>query len=275
MGKTAFVLAGGGAKGSFQVGVLKQFNERGLKPDFVYGTSVGALNAIGWSYLGIAGLEKFWLDLERNSDIIRFQLLSLLFMTKGIYSTKPLRRLVEKLIEEKSLDFSTPVVCMTNISTGEIAYVRPDTVHKHAMSFVDAVIASSSQPLYMEPIYDYWVDGGVREITPLKQAIKDGCDTIHVVLCEPYVNNPVIKTKFNNWLCYGVRTVTLLLHEVFLNDIATCVRYNDEPGRREIDIHVYAPDKILIDTLEFNPKKIRAGIAQGERAQEIEKLLEY
>lgn len=39
----ALVLSGGGAKGLAQIGVLKAFNEAGLKPDIVVGTSMGAL----------------------------------------------------------------------------------------------------------------------------------------------------------------------------------------------------------------------------------------
>jgi len=44
--KIAYVLSGGGAKGSFEVGVLKRFYESELRPSIVAGTSVGAINAI-------------------------------------------------------------------------------------------------------------------------------------------------------------------------------------------------------------------------------------
>lgn len=42
--KRALVLAGGGAKGSYQVGVWKALAELGWKPDIITGTSVGCLN---------------------------------------------------------------------------------------------------------------------------------------------------------------------------------------------------------------------------------------
>ena len=41
---TAFVLGGGGVLGAVEVGMLRALFERGIVPDLVLGTSVGALN---------------------------------------------------------------------------------------------------------------------------------------------------------------------------------------------------------------------------------------
>ncbi len=43
--KTAFVLAGGGSLGAMQVGMMDVLLAAGVQPDFVVGTSVGAINA--------------------------------------------------------------------------------------------------------------------------------------------------------------------------------------------------------------------------------------
>ena len=40
----ALVLTGGGAKGSYQVGVWRALQELGWRPDIITGTSVGCLN---------------------------------------------------------------------------------------------------------------------------------------------------------------------------------------------------------------------------------------
>ena len=42
--RTAFVLGGGGLLGAVEVGMLRALFERGIQPDLVLGTSVGALN---------------------------------------------------------------------------------------------------------------------------------------------------------------------------------------------------------------------------------------
>ena len=44
-GKTAFVFAGGGSLGAIQVGMLRTLLSYGVRPDFVVGSSVGAINA--------------------------------------------------------------------------------------------------------------------------------------------------------------------------------------------------------------------------------------
>src|SRR4051794_41244218 len=41
---TAFVLGGGGVLGAVEVGMLRALFERGITPDLVLGTSIGALN---------------------------------------------------------------------------------------------------------------------------------------------------------------------------------------------------------------------------------------
>jgi NTE family protein len=43
--KTAFVFAGGGSLGAVQVGMLRVLLAAGVQPDFIIGTSVGAINA--------------------------------------------------------------------------------------------------------------------------------------------------------------------------------------------------------------------------------------
>jgi len=44
LSKTAFVLSGGASLGAVQAGMLGALYERGVAPDLIVGTSVGALN---------------------------------------------------------------------------------------------------------------------------------------------------------------------------------------------------------------------------------------
>src|SRR5512138_2242544 len=45
LGQTVLVLQGGGALGAYQVGVYEALAEAGVEPDWVIGTSTGAINA--------------------------------------------------------------------------------------------------------------------------------------------------------------------------------------------------------------------------------------
>lgn len=269
MSKRAFVLAGGGAKGSFQVGVLKQLLEKGIIPEATWGTSVGAINSSVLAYAGIETLEKFWLDIKGNSDIVRFQLGTVFLSTKGLYSTKPLHNLLKDVINGFPQSKIHPHVCMTNALTGQISYTDPWTCGMYGMSYDEAVLASASFPLAMEPVFGIWIDGGVRETVPLREAIDKGYDDIYVILCNPWERNPRTLKEIKNWLNVGARVLDLLTHEIFINDVQNCLRCNDLDEKNHINIHIYAPDKLVVDTLDFNPEKIEKGIEKGYNAQEI------
>ena len=137
------------------------------------------------------------------------------------------------------------------------------------MTFDEAVLASASLPLAMEPVNEVWVDGGIRETVPLKHAIMEGYDDLYVIMCSPWHRNPKPTKEIKNWLCAGARTLDLLTHEIFINDVQTCLKYNDREDKATVNIHLYAPPELVIDTLEFDPEKIRKGIEQGYSAVEI------
>ena len=44
-GQVVLVLQGGGALGAYQVGVYQALYEAGVEPDWIIGTSIGAINA--------------------------------------------------------------------------------------------------------------------------------------------------------------------------------------------------------------------------------------
>ncbi|HEU5102886.1 MAG TPA: patatin-like phospholipase family protein [Roseiflexaceae bacterium] len=75
----AIVMSGGGAKGAFEVGVLKYLIEvKGVRADIVCGASVGALNALKLaegpkgSTVPFQGLEQIWRGIRGDQDIFRF-----------------------------------------------------------------------------------------------------------------------------------------------------------------------------------------------------------
>src|SRR5689334_24712880 len=78
-GQVVLVLQGGGALGAYQVGVYEAMHEYGAEPDWVIGTSIGAINAAL-----IAGnapsqrlprLVEFWARMEASvvhPDLLQF-----------------------------------------------------------------------------------------------------------------------------------------------------------------------------------------------------------
>jgi NTE family protein len=84
-GKTAFVFSGGGSLGAIQVGMLRVLLSYGLRPDFVVGASVGAINAAYFASAPtaecVSRLERIWSGLRR-ADIFPFTFASALGLIK-------------------------------------------------------------------------------------------------------------------------------------------------------------------------------------------------
>ena len=69
-GQIVLVLQGGGALGAYQAGVYQALHEAGIEPDWVIGTSIGAINA---SLIAgnapenrLARLKEFWKRMEQK-----------------------------------------------------------------------------------------------------------------------------------------------------------------------------------------------------------------
>src|SRR5437016_3021604 len=69
-GQIVLVLQGGGALGSYQAGVYQALHEAGIEPDWIIGTSIGAINAsliAGNSPQNrLSRLREFWKRMEQN-----------------------------------------------------------------------------------------------------------------------------------------------------------------------------------------------------------------
>ena len=63
-GQIVLVLQGGGALGSYQAGVYQALCEAGIEPDWIIGTSIGAINAAliagNTPENRLARLREFW-----------------------------------------------------------------------------------------------------------------------------------------------------------------------------------------------------------------------
>lgn len=258
--KTVVVMAGGGSKGAFQVGVLKALLEKGYKFNAAYGTSTGGLQSAGLAHAGIDALENVWLNIENKKDIFKFNWSTLILNSDGLYSTKPLRKKIDAITQAPATIPAT--VCKINLITGEKVYATsgdPD--------FPASVEASACVPLGTSPVDGIWVDGGVREIAPLKIAIKQGADKIIVILTNPWNINPTPwgapTSNFLKLFKIGMRAVDILGHETLVNDMEQCLKKNGIEGYKTIELEIYAPTFLVSKTNEFNPKKIRKAIEHG------------
>jgi len=186
----ALILSGGGARGAFQVGVLKYLKEQNWHPELICGTSVGAINAVAIGCgVTIDQLARFWRTFDRQK-VYKFALakfiLSLLSRRRfsPIMDTTPLRHLLENTLEIEALRNSKTdiLISAVNMRTTEISYFNQSTIT------LEHVMASSAMPMFFpwqiiqgEP---YW-DGGVMVNTPIEPALERHAKEIVVVLLSP------------------------------------------------------------------------------------------
>ena len=288
----ALVLSGGNLKGSWQAGAIAELLGAGVQPEIVTGISVGALNAAalaawqadpgdedGWAETG-ADLAAFWESQVTGPDaLIRkrgWLELGWRFVTKdwaGLVDTTPLGDLVRETLGH-AFPRQGGIACRVgavNLRTGALEYTGPDSP-----SFLDAVLASTAEPIGMPARKvggDWYVDGGVREITPLAEAIRLGADRIWCVVCQPQ--------RLGQWngnagalLPLIGRQLGIVSHEILENDLRRCAEITGDllaggvapslEGKRPIEVIVVRPLKgVALDITRFDGGDIARAVEQG------------
>jgi NTE family protein len=185
--RVAFVLSGGASLGAVQVGMLRALYERGIVPDLVVGTSVGAINGAfiashPRSVETIDELAEIWRGVRRG-QVFPLRPLSGLLGFLGsrdhLVPRSGLRRLIAEhttydRLEETPIEFH--VVAVDVLSGEELLLSRGP--------MLDAVMASAAIPGVLPPVS--WngralMDGGVANNTPISHAVALGAGTVYVL----------------------------------------------------------------------------------------------
>lgn len=242
-GRTAFVFAGGGSLGAIQVGALRELAHEGVRPDFVVGASVGALNACFFAgrpdAAGVAALEDIWRGLRRQ-DIFPVTLRGALGWLRGgpgIFESHALRALIERHLPVPNLEDSPlPVhVVATSLSGAAVTLSRG--------SAVDAVLASSAIPIAFPSVQigmDHLMDGAVAGNTPILTAAELGASRI-IVLQTGYACS--MDGPPRGAVARGMHALTLMIANQMERDLSLLAG--------QVDVHV-APHLCPLDISPFN-----------------------
>lgn len=190
-GKIAFVLSGGAARGAIQVGMLRVLMQRGLIPDLIVGTSVGAFNgawlAASPTDAGVQQLEDIWTHM-RQEDIFAGGtigvLLHLMRRLPSLYGGEAIHAFLRRVLALSELDaavfehLQVPLaIVATNLTRGRA------TVFDRGQ-LIPALLASSAIPAVLPPITidgEQYVDGGLLDNVGLHVAIERGATQIYVL----------------------------------------------------------------------------------------------
>lgn len=277
------VFSGGGAYGAFQVGcclaMVERETQEGRVPvvDLFNGISVGAINAAFLcqypSFVtGVYDLQRLWEGLSRRR-VWRFNPFKT-FSSTGVLDSRPLKSLLKSVLSAERIHNSGHKlrVGVTNMMEG--SYFEASEADPN---IVDWVIASSSYPILF-PTYEregvHYSDGGIFSLTPLRAAIEAGCTTIDVFMADPLKTSPMAK-PLKNALHAARRTVDIMLHTFWLNDLASCAKKNlrakeGDPKYREISLRVWAPTNPLpYSSQAFDPKEMHDMLSLGKKTQPV------
>ena len=210
-GQVVLVLQGGGALGAYQGGVYQALHEAGIEPDWIIGTSIGAINASiicgnkpedrlprlqefwrWWSarpsgacfpaWTGVADALSSWSTLangipgffETNPRAFLGSHVPLGADHAGYYSTEPLRKTLEQLVDFSLINQKQP-----RLTVGA-AHVRTSMMHYFDSREMDLtpshIMASGALPPAFPAVRIdgelYW-DGGILSNTPAERIFED------------------------------------------------------------------------------------------------------
>ena len=195
--RTAFVLSGGGNQGVSQVGMLRALLERGILPDVVIGTSVGAINgavvATDPALPQIEHLEHIWLGLTSErifpGGALR-RAWNILRRDDHLISNDGLRDLLNgTLIADTFAELQVPLrVVTTDLESGsEVVFA--------AGELRPALLASEALPGIFPPVRlsgGLLVDGAVVNLVPISHALAGPVDRIFVLdVSDPISDRPI------------------------------------------------------------------------------------
>jgi NTE family protein len=184
---TAFVFSGGASLGALQVGMLQALYERGIAPDLLVATSVGALNAAfvasrPQTVTTARELGRVWRNLQRD-DIFPVSMGALVGGLCGrrnhLVPDRGLRQLVRRHLEFDELAGAAiplHLVAFNLIERRELLLSEGPAV--------DAVVAAASVPGVFPPVEladRLLIDGGVVNNTPISHAVELGAERIFVL----------------------------------------------------------------------------------------------
>jgi NTE family protein len=205
------VFQGGGALGAYQAGVYQALHDAGIEPDWIIGTSIGAINA---SLIAgnepcnrLDALDAFWQRVAHKSPLLAWPgweraaqaMANMQTITNGIpgffepnplafcgshfplgtaragyYSTAPLEKTLSDLVDFKLIKRNKPrlTVGAAHVRTSQMRYFDSRETEIN----VRHVMASGALPPAFPPVRidgEYYWDGGILSNTPAEVIFDD------------------------------------------------------------------------------------------------------
>ena len=235
-GQVVLVLQGGGALGAYQVGVYQALHEAGVEPDWIIGTSIGAINAsliagnapqrrlerlkefwsrmerrypwTGWpAWTGVPDQLSYWAAISGgipgfflpNAPAFFGAHVPLGINRAGFYSTAPLRETLNELVDFHRINQGEPrlTVGAANVRTSMMRYFD----NREIPLCAEHIMASGALPPAFPAVAiegeHYW-DGGILSNTPTEVVFDDSPRRSSLIFAV-HVWNPTGPAPTNIW----------------------------------------------------------------------------
>ena len=190
------VLEGGGARGAYQIGVVKALYENDIKFTSIVGTSIGAINGAYLAQGAFDEIYNMWntmsfkdlfdvdervikklLKIDIDFNVIKYlsKMLNESLKLGGIDTTKMRNIMSGSINEEKirnsDISFGLVTMCLTDMSPKEL-YI--ENIEKGKL--IDYIMATSNLPVFKRAVVNNkrYLDGGVWDNCPVQMLEKKG-----------------------------------------------------------------------------------------------------
>lgn len=259
----AFVLSGGGNRGAAQAGALLGLLERGVHPQLIVGTSVGALNGVACAAdptsAGAHNITEVWRRVRRedvfpgNSLTVGWRVLT---RRGSMHHARNFQRFVKTMLSPDVQcfgDLRLPcIVTATVLGSGKLHLFGTDP-HE---SLLDALLASTAIPPFFPPYHyghEWFVDGAVVANLPLVQALERGAREIYALEIVDNLS-AVSGYTLGQTLSYSLRAMLRQQHEME-HKLATLVQH----GITVHPIRLTVDDRLAYDDFSSTSALIENG----------------
>ncbi len=198
MKKYGLVLAGGGAKGAYQLGAWQAMKELGIKFSAVVGVSIGSINGALiaadsfenaktlWESASVDKGVKITEELRDPENLFSFRNFPALFkeiVRNGGIDASPTKELIAPFIDEEKVRKSDVKFGMVTFHLSEFTPLEMFIDKIPEGQLVDYLLASSKVPGVSKigPEGERYLDGGVYDNAPMGMLLRNGYNRMIVV----------------------------------------------------------------------------------------------
>ena len=198
MKKYGLVLAGGGAKGAYQLGAWRAMKELGIKFSVVVGTSIGSINGALIAADSFDGAKDLWgtasvdkgvnitEELRDPENLFSFRNFPALFkeiVKNGGIDASPTKDLISQFIDEEKVRKSDVRFGMVTYHLSELTPLEIFIDKIPDGKLVDYLLASAKVPGVSKigPEGEWYLDGGVYDNAPMGMLIRNGYNRMIIV----------------------------------------------------------------------------------------------